>query len=68
MGAGLIRAVAATAIRTKHVVLEKQLNHQQVVVRCTRCKIVMTFDMPSPIQKLTAFLRKCEHDHKDCQE
>jgi hypothetical protein len=68
MGAGMIRAVAGTVKRSSHVVLEKQENHMQVVVRCTRCKMLMTLELPSPIPALTKFLKKCERDHKDCPE
>jgi hypothetical protein len=65
MGAGMVRAVVAT-VKRKNMMLVKQPNSMIVVVRCRACEQTMTHRLPSSIPDLTKFVRKAEHEHRNC--
>lgn len=65
MGKGMIRAVAATAKRTNTILVE-QPDHKKVVVQCQACGIAQSYDLPSDIPPLTAWLTQFEKAHSTC--
>jgi hypothetical protein len=69
MGEGLQRAVAATTIsRSKHTRLVHQPDPQKIVVQCDACGIAQSYDLPSEIPAMTAWLKKFDKAHKDCKQ